>query len=80
MPRFEANSSDSAGGPYETEGSRSVSLERKRYCLDIARELYSLKVRDAFYSRNCAGPYPQLGPRLGPTGAPEPVRQRAGTH
>ena len=32
--------------------------ERRRYCLDIARELYFLSVRDALWARHAAGPYP----------------------
>jgi hypothetical protein len=59
---LKAISSDPLAAQYEAEASRSGSLERKRYCLDIARELYFLKVRDALYSKNAAGPYPKLGP------------------
>jgi hypothetical protein len=40
-------------------------LERQRFCLDIACELYFLKARDTFYSRNAAEPYPQLTPAKG---------------
>ena len=32
--------------------------ERRRYCLDIARELHFLKVRDALLARLAASPYP----------------------
>ena len=52
---------------YETEAAKATSAERQRYCLDIARELYFLKARDEFYSRNAAGPYPQLNPAKGGT-------------
>ncbi|HEY3453562.1 MAG TPA: hypothetical protein VGK64_03105, partial [Bryobacteraceae bacterium] len=45
---------------YEAEAEKADSAERRRYCLDIARELYFLAARDAFYSRNAAGPYPRL--------------------
>ncbi len=47
---------------YEAEATKSEALERKRYCLDIARELYYLKVRAALYERNLAGPYPHSAP------------------
>lgn len=50
---------------YEAEAEKAQSPERRRYCLDVARELYFLKVRDQFYSRNAAEPYPQLGPAKG---------------
>ncbi len=59
---LKAISSDPLAAQYEAEASRSGSLERRRYCLDVARELYFLKVRDALYSKNVAGPYPKLGP------------------
>src|SRR5579872_1125254 len=47
---------------YEAEAAKSANAERRRYCLDIARELYFLKARDHFYTRNASGPYPSLGP------------------
>ncbi len=37
--------------------------ERKRYMLDIARELHFLAVRDALYARAAAGPYPATARR-----------------
>jgi hypothetical protein len=52
---------------YESAASKADSAERRRYCLDIARELYFLGARDAFYSRNAAGPYPRLTPAKGGT-------------
>ena len=52
---------------YEAEAAKATSAERQRYCLDIARELYFLKARDTFYSRNAAEPYPQLNPAKGGT-------------
>jgi hypothetical protein len=52
---------------YEAEGAKAASAERQRYCLDIARELYFLKARDTFYTRNAAEPYPQLNPAKGGT-------------
>ena len=45
---------------YESAAAKSDSAERQRYCLDIARELYFLGARDAFYTRSAAGPYPRL--------------------
>jgi len=45
---------------YESAAAKADSAERQRYCLDIARELYFLGARDAFYTRNAAGPYPRL--------------------
>jgi hypothetical protein len=47
---------------YEDAATKAETLERRRYCLDIARELYFLKARDAFYTRTAAGPYPKLDP------------------
>jgi hypothetical protein len=52
---------------YEAEAAKATSAERQRYCLDVARELYFLKARDEFYSRNAAEPYPQLKPAKGGT-------------
>ena len=43
---------------YEQEAARAEMPERRRYCLDIARELYFLNVRDALRRRNASGPYP----------------------
>lgn len=34
---------------YESAAAKADMDERRRYCLDIARELYFLKARDAFY-------------------------------
>jgi hypothetical protein len=45
---------------YEAEAEKTSYLERRRYCLDIARELYFLKARDLFYTHNASGPYPTL--------------------
>jgi hypothetical protein len=44
---------------YEAEAAKAEMPERRRYCLDIARELLFLKVRDALLARNATGPYPQ---------------------
>ncbi len=45
---------------YEAEAGKTTYLERRRYCLDVARELYFLKARDLLYTRNASGPYPTL--------------------
>jgi hypothetical protein len=42
---------------YEAEAQKAESLERRRFCLDVARELYFLAARDLFYQRNAANPY-----------------------
>lgn len=52
---------------YESAAANAGSPERRRYCLDIARELYFLEARNAFYSRNADRPYPRLGPAKGGT-------------
>lgn len=45
---------------YEEEAARTEWAEARRYCLDIARELYFLKARDVLYAKAAAGPYPRL--------------------
>jgi hypothetical protein len=45
---------------YEQEAHKAASAERRRYCLDIARELCVLTVREALYARNAAMVYPRL--------------------
>jgi hypothetical protein len=47
-----------AGEAYEALASKAEHPERRRYCLDIARELYFLGARDALYARAAASPYP----------------------
>ncbi|MBO0723642.1 MAG: hypothetical protein J2P41_22650, partial [Blastocatellia bacterium] len=47
---------------YEAEAARTEMPERRRYCLDVAKELYFLKARDVFYSGNAKEPYPSLDP------------------
>jgi len=42
---------------YETEAGKAESAERKRFCLDVAREFYFLRARDLFYARNASNPY-----------------------
>lgn len=45
---------------YEAAAEQSEMAERKRYLLDVARELYFLAARDALYAKNDSGPYPRL--------------------
>lgn len=47
---------------YLAAAGRSEAAERKRYCLDIAREIYFLRTRAALYRRNLEGPYPEGKP------------------
>jgi hypothetical protein len=55
-------SQDPLAAAYESEAAKAESPERRRYCLDIARELYFLHARDAFYTKAAGGPYPALNP------------------
>ncbi len=50
--------SSPAAEAYEAEAERSETAERKRYCLDIARELLFLRARAALLARAQDGPYP----------------------
>ena len=58
--------SSPAGEEYETlaaqtqaqDQARGDQAERRRYLLDIARDLHFLAVRDALYARESDGPYP----------------------
>jgi hypothetical protein len=63
--------SSSLASKYETAAAEATMGERRRYCLDIARELYFLKTRDALYVRDAAGDYPRL---LMSTPSPEIIR------
>lgn len=45
---------------YEQAAAKADMAERQRYCLDVARELYFLRVRDALDLRNSSGDYPSL--------------------
>jgi hypothetical protein len=47
---------------YEAAAAKAEWPEARRYCLDIARELYFLKARDALYTRLAAEPYAHLEP------------------
>lgn len=44
---------------YEEKAATATSKEARRYLLDVARELYFLKLRDALYARNSSGFYPK---------------------
>lgn len=50
----------SLASKYEAAAASSRMAERRRYCLDIARELYFLGVRDELYRRDASGDYPAL--------------------
>ncbi|MEO6829631.1 MAG: hypothetical protein ABI164_07450, partial [Acidobacteriaceae bacterium] len=52
--------SSALAAKYEDAAAQSQMPESRRYCLDIARELYFLKTRDELYTRNSAGDYPAL--------------------
>ena len=45
---------------YEADAEKTGYLERRRYALDVARELYFLAARAALYGKLAAGPYPRL--------------------
>ncbi len=49
---------DATADAYVAEAGKAERTERQRYCLDIARELLYLKVRDTLWARNGSGPYP----------------------
>lgn len=50
---------------YEKAGVNSQMAERRRYCLDVARELYFLDTRDALYRENSSEDYPSLPSEIG---------------
>jgi hypothetical protein len=55
---------DRLAGAWEAEAAKTPIAERRRYCLDIARELRFLKVRDDLWTRAAAaGPYPEAPPK-----------------
>jgi len=45
-------------GLYEAEADKADMAERRRYCLDIARELYFLEIRKKLRSPDSGHPYP----------------------
>ena len=47
---------------YEADAMKATSAERRRYSLDVARELYFLRARDYLYGRNSQSPYSVLNP------------------
>jgi hypothetical protein len=49
---------DPTADAYIAEAAKTEMPERRRYCLDIARELLFLKVRDLLWTHNAEGPYP----------------------
>ena len=49
---------DATADKYEQAAAEADSLERRRYCLDIARELLYLRVRDLILAQETALPYP----------------------
>lgn len=54
---MKAVASSELGAKYEQAAEQSKILERRRYCLDIARELYFERARDALYQQNPAQDY-----------------------
>jgi len=50
--------SDPVAAEYEAAAAKTATPERQRYCLDIARELHYLKVRDAVLAAAARLPYP----------------------
>jgi hypothetical protein len=50
--------SDPVAENYEAEAAKAEMPERRRYCLDIARELHFLKVVEVLRARLAASPYP----------------------
>lgn len=50
--------SDPVALDYEAEAAKAEMPERQRYCLDVARELHFLKVRDTILAMQSRLPYP----------------------
>ncbi len=48
---------DTLAAQYEQAADRAGSLERQRYCLDIARTLYYLRLRDKVMAEEASNPY-----------------------
>jgi hypothetical protein len=48
---------DATAEKYEEAAKAADSMERKRYCLDVARELYYLRVRDRMLAQESASLY-----------------------
>ena len=49
--------SDALAAMYESAADGAGSLERERYCLDVARMLYFLSLRDRLMQEEAANPY-----------------------
>jgi hypothetical protein len=69
---------DPAADAYIAEAQKTDMPERRRYCLDIARELLFLKVRDLLWTRNASGAYPQAPLDRGKYRSMEPGSARTG--
>jgi hypothetical protein len=69
---------DSTAQMYEAEADRAEMPERRRYCLDIARELHFLKVRDTLLARASALPYPDAPLDRPKYKSPEPGSAKTG--
>jgi hypothetical protein len=50
----------SMGSEYEAAAEKATMAERRRYCLDVTREICFLAVRDELYRRNASSDYPAL--------------------
>ncbi len=61
--------SDPLALQYEAKAAKAEMRERQRYCLDIARELLFLKVRDTILAYQARLPYPN--------GTVDPAKQRS---
>lgn len=60
--------SDPLAEAYTLDARKASFPERRRYCLDIATELYFLRTRDALYARDASRDYPVL-PKAAPGAA-----------
>ena len=49
--------SDELAAQYEAAAAKAGSTERERYCLDIARQLYYLRLREQVMAEEAANPY-----------------------
>ena len=50
----------SLASEYESAAAKSTMAERRRFCLDVAREICFLGVRDELYRRDASADYPGL--------------------
>lgn len=58
---LKSRTSDELAAKYEDAANASESQERRRFCLDIARELLFLKLRDEIRKAEARLPYPSKG-------------------